>query len=561
MSYVQDWARSRTQEFILRDFYTFAKSTICPDIQEDPYREVCDWLESRIPSRKVWKQKFGIMLMPRLTYKTTLISALCLYAFLRDDQIRIVLGRANTQLSQATLYGIKIACQHPSIVAAFGNIAGRFAKWTDEFITLAERANGEREPTVDTTGLNSTKTGAHPDFVILDDLVNEQNFESPPQMEAARRLVQAFYPIIERWGSLLVVGTRWGDNDLYGWLMENDDKLEELKRGRQWERLIKGAYIDDGDGGRKLFAPYVLSEEHLTLLKERTEPKMFAAWYLNEARAEGEDIFSPSYITYVDGNYVGGPFCEFNLDTSTPGGKIIANKLGSDKIPLAVCMLIDPAPTVGKYSDFTGIVIVGFDPLANYWVLHAAEYKLMPSDRLAEIVFLAGKYRPKLIALESADLSAPMLEEKLKNHDISSRVVSFDPRLDRKKITSDPRLSPRGRTKKAAQIEALEPVLRAGRVFMSRGRVSPLVRQLLKYPYLDHDDVLDAFSMCRAYEEKMIVAVETDPLKVYQAMEEEEYRLEGLNPRTGKPLDEPKPKRWGQNFGRLYNRPTHGTLL
>jgi len=74
------------------------------------------------------------------------------------------------------------------------------------------------------------------------------------------------------------------------------------------ERFIKGAYVDDGDGNRHLFAPYVLSEEHLQFLKERTEPKMFAAWYLNEARAEGEDIFSPSYIQYIDGEMVGGPF-------------------------------------------------------------------------------------------------------------------------------------------------------------------------------------------------------------------------------------------------------------
>ena len=123
---------------------------------------------------KVWRVPY-----PRLTYKTTLISALCLYAFLKDENIRIVLGRATTQLSQATLYGIKLACTHPSVRAAFGDIEKRFAKWTDEFIVLADRTYAEREPTIDTTGLNTSKTGAHPDFVILDDLVNETNLESP----------------------------------------------------------------------------------------------------------------------------------------------------------------------------------------------------------------------------------------------------------------------------------------------------------------------------------------------------------------------------------------------
>ena len=159
-----------------------------------------------------------------------------------------------------------------------------------------------------------------------------------------------------------------------------------------------------------------------------------------------------------------------------------------------------------------------------------------------------------------SEILTKLLEEKLKLAGINSRVVSFDPRLDRRKITSDPRLSPRGRTKKAAQIEALEPVLRAGRVYMCRGRVSPLVRQLLKYPYLDHDDVLDSFSMSRAYEQEMIVQVDTDPLRVYKAMEDAEYLAEGIDPVTGKDLwhpEGPAKRKWGQDYGRhAKNRAT-----
>lgn len=353
-----------------------------------------------------------------------------------------------------------------------------------------------------------------------------------------------------------MVGTRWGTNDLYGALMSRDDENEARGKARQWDLFIKKAWVDDGNGGQKLFAPYVLSEEHLQFLKDNTEPKMFASWYLNEARAEGEDIFSPSYINYIDGEYVGGPFCEYNLDTQGVFGKALAAKLGTDKVPLAVCMLVDPAPTVGKYSDFTGIVVVGFDPAANYWVLYANKYKMMPSDRLAEIVYLASRYQPKLLALENADLSAPMLEEKLKLAGVACKVVSFDPRLDRRKITSDPRLSPRGRTKKAAQIEALEPVLRAGRVFFAKGRTAPLVKQLLDYPYVEgnHDDVIDAFSMSRAYEQQMVVQVDEDPMRVYKAMEDAEYLMEGLDPDTGKDLDARPPRKRGSFHGRLYNR-------
>jgi hypothetical protein len=183
----------------------------------------------------------------------------------------------------------------------------------------------------------------------------------------------------------------------------------------------------------------------------------------------------------------------------------------------------------------------------------------MPTERLNQIIFLCTKFRPKILALENADMNVPLLTEKLRQVGVDTKVVSFDPRLDRKKITSDPRLSPRGRTKKAAQIDALEPVLRAGRVLFVRGQVSPLVQQLLRHPYNGppyHDDVIDAFSMCLAYEEEMKVQADADPLRVYREMEEREYAMEGLDPRTGRAIDEdaPQKRRWGSDFGRLFAR-------
>jgi hypothetical protein len=89
--------------------------------------------------------------------------------------------------------------------------------------------------------------------------------------------------------------------------------------------------------------------------------------------------------------------------------------------------------------------------------------------------------------------------------------------------------------------------------------VSPLVQQLLRHPYNgppNHDDVIDAFSMCLAYEQEMKLVADVDPLRVYRHIEEQEYLMEGLDPNTGKPIDEEAPQkaRWGANFGRLFAR-------
>lgn len=556
---VIEWGRAQRRDFLMRDFFTFAKySGMCPDIDEESYRPVCDFLESRIPNTarvaewrlktgriglipSIWAKMFALFMTPRLTYKTSLISALVLFAYLLDSSIRIMLGRATTKMSEETLRGIATHIeQNVTLRLVFGDLRSHFVIWTAEEVVSGKRDAGIREPTVGTTGLNTSKTGAHLDFVILDDLVHELNYESPEQMETARRLVKSFNPVMMGWGSMLVVGTRWGDNDLYGWIMDEDDKRveAELARGNQteriWKRFIRGAYDDEGALSFPLSLPEAKIEEYRR--DPLIDPKMFAAWILNVTRAEGEDIFNLDSIKYFDGEFVPGLFPEIHLE---PKCFDLIKRFGP-RIPIQIVHLIDPAPTVGKHSDFTGIVIVGFDPDANWWVLLGEAHKMLPEPRLTYMLELAREMPPMLVALENADLSAPLLEDRLKASGIGAKVVGFDPRLDRRKITASA-LAPKGRTKKAAQIERLQHPLRAGRVFFARGRTADLVRQLTKYPYLDHDDVLDAFSMAQAYEEQMVLAAQDlTPEKVYESIEAHEFALEGLN-FDGTDVDEPRP--------------------
>lgn len=527
----------------MRDFFTFAKhSGICPDITEEEYRDVCEFLESRIPRRAhkgkemtAVQRMYALFMMPRLTFKTSLIGALCIFAMLLDFvetgriDIRIVLGRATTKDAEATLYGIKTQMErNPVLKSAFGDLRSLFDKWTDELITAHVRAGGIKEPTIDTTGLNTSKTGNHPDLVILDDLVHEQNYQSAKEMASARILVQAFYPIIERWGSLLLVGTRWGDNDVYGWVIDEEERRIQGGLKERWKFFILGAYDEQTQAVR---FPSVLPEERIQELRETVDPKLFAAWILNQARAAGENIFTLAYIQYVDAEYVGGPFGELELSDTKDNAPIL-RRFGK-RIPLSIVVLVDPAPTVGPLSDATGIVVIGFDADRNWWVLYADEVRKLPTERLNLVLFLARQYGPKLMALENADMDAPLLQDRMHDMGLSTKVVSFNPRQDRMRITRDAKLAPRGRTSKAAQIESTEPVLRARRVFFLRGMTAPLVRQLTKYPYLDHDDVIDAFSMGKAYEQLPQLAVESDPVKIADRISREterrEYELEGMD--------------------------------
>jgi LAGLIDADG DNA endonuclease family protein len=472
------------------------------------------------------------------THNTSLISAWCQFAICLDQDVRIVLCRATTSDAEATLYGIKTNISgNPVMKETFSDIL-QFEKWTDEMITLANRKPGMREPTIDTTGLNSSKTGSHPDAVLIDDIVHENNYQSGVEMEKAKNKIQAFYPIVERWGTLMVLGTRWSELDCYGWVLDFDERRVQANKKPRWEKIIWSCWKEDDQGNELVGVPRfpsVLPIQRIDDLRENTDPKMFAAWYLNKARTAGEDIFTLAYIQPFDCEFVGGPYSYIDLPP-TETNIHLRRKFGN-RIQVATVMLVDPAPTVGPKSDFTGIAVVGFDKEANWWVPAAYEVKMLPRERLNFLIYLALLYTPQIIALENADMDGVLLQDELSAKGLQTTVVSFNPRLDRQRITSDAKLAPRGFTKKEAQIERLEPKLRAGRCYFATGETSALTRQLTKYPQLVHDDVLDAFSMAQAYESALIEKVDMDPMRVFAEIEAREFALEGMNP-DGSPMYE-----------------------
>lgn len=539
----------------MRDFYTFAKwSGICPDIDEDPYRNICAYLESLLPNTPriaEWRQKTGrqhlrgkwlhllaLFLMPRLSFKTTLISALCIYAMIIDPDIRIVLCRATTTDAEQTLYGIKNHIEANAVLKSAFADSFVFEKWTDTAITLLKRKPGMREPTIDTTGLNTSKTGSHPDFIIVDDIVHERNYQSPIEIENSKNKIEAFYPILERWGTLICMGTRWSEQDCYGWIIDNDETKVQAGKPPRWEKKILSCW-KDGEPGVPMF-PTVLPVAKIDDLRENTtNTKLFSAWYLNVARSEGEDIFTLAYIQhFVIGEFYGGPFPELELDPVAKENQHLISRFGN-RIRLSTIMLIDPAPSVGPRADFTGVVIVGFDRERNWWVLSGEAIKQLPSARLDHILTHCRTYTPALIALENGDLGVPMLEDKLQSSGLRTKVVSFDPRMDRRRITAtSSKLAPRGFTKKSAQIEKLEHVLKARRVLFAKGNTTELVNQVLKYPQLIHDDALDAFSMALAYESFREAQVNDDPDRIFREIERREYELEGLDIDENEAVDE-----------------------
>ena len=89
--------------------------------------------------------------------------------------------------------------------------------WTLSEIAVdhPSRSKGEKDPTIFATSAKSTNTGGHVKLCIFDDLVTNENYASASEREAIKEAYQSFSSIATTGSIKWLVGTRYGDNDLY----------------------------------------------------------------------------------------------------------------------------------------------------------------------------------------------------------------------------------------------------------------------------------------------------------------------------------------------------------
>lgn len=476
---VHSWLKNQRCEHLLSSFKTFAReSGMVPDYSPQPHDEMCDELESQIPQLVTGrKQKKKVYLAPRGTFKTTLVIALIVYCVLKYPSIRIVIARAKHEESKQMLFEIKSAfTQNQVILDLFGDISEKAAVWSEESINIGRR----KEPTIDTAGLDISKTGQHPDFVFVDDIINDKNYRSVAITSQAKRVILSFYPVLEPWGSILVTGTRWAANDVYGWLLSEIE--EDLKEGREpsWTSYVRSAHLPNGD----LFFPDRLSEAQLDRLRRdlRSDPRMFAAWYLNQPYDDGTKLFRSEYLRYFVADFYATPYPHIDVLDEETGGRYI--------VPVEVTMTIDPALTTNRRSDSTGVTVVGCDAKGVWWVLIAKGYKAVPSVVADHALRWIGMFHPRVVLIESANADVGMvsrIQQGIRDLGVRSELQSYHPLLNEKK----------GERGKGQRIEALEPLFRDGKVAIHRGACDALLEQYDGWPDVDHDDVFDALAMQR----------------------------------------------------------------
>lgn len=449
------------------DLWFFVREVVGVGVaEEEPHGALCRWLQRPTP--------FGrrLVLMPRGSLKTTLVSqAYVLWRIARDPNIRVLLDsevRANAKSFA------RVIRSHIEGGVRFRQLWGDLVRqpgWTDDYFTV-QRTFETREPTVMTAGMDQTVVSQHYDLIVADDIVNDKTVGTPEMIRKTVEHYRLLLPLLESPQvnpevELVVVGTRWDDSDLYGYIlresgMETDEAMMVLREAGgeaqigEWSVFFRGIWREDGS---PLCGLYTV--DGLERIRRRIGEYHFAAQYLNDPVPVESATFRREWFRYW------------------------RPPLPED---LRVVQLVDPAISVRKHGDYSAIVALGFAEDGKRYLLHAWRGRVSPRELIDQIFSVYEEYMPGVVGIEQVSFQAALqilLEEEMARRGIWLPIRPMTPEYG---------------ASKEIRIRALQPLYESGQLLhparevQGRGQVEELELELLRFPRGQHDDLSDALA-------------------------------------------------------------------
>ena len=257
----------------------------------------------------------------------------------------------------------------------------------------------------------------------------------------------------------VLVMTRWHHDDIAGRILET--------YGSTWEVVKVPMLAEPGDilgrpeGG--LLWPEWFTEEMVS--RAQSDPRSWAALYQQTPQVDGGGDFKPDWLQYYNGTV--------------------------DHRNMAKVMLVDPASSKEKTSDFTAIWVVGLGEDENYYVLDMVRDRLNLTERADMVFKLHRKWRPSQVRYERYGMMGDI--DYLKS-EMKRRVYRFN------------LYEVAGKLKKEERIRRLIPLFERGKVYLpetfhgfvcgeQRDLVEDFIAEEYKpFPMGKHDDMLDSLA-------------------------------------------------------------------
>lgn len=391
-----------------------------------------------------------VILEPRGAAKTTWGNTIFLAHYIATHpDVRIGLVSNTARQSNDFSRAIKWTFEsNPRFRAIFGNLVST-AKWTDvEWLRADSKWHGSKDVTLYSVGAGGAIISKRFDIILCDDILDEENTVNIEQREKIENwFFKTLVPTLVPDGVMIVLGTRWAEEDLYEKLMTPVEK-----GGKGWHSIVRRALIEK-DGQLQSYWPEHWPIENLQGKRTELGSALFSCAYQNDISG------------LMAGNIFRRPFKYF--DALDPNRSWL------------IRMGVDLASSEREHADYTARVTTAEDQDGNFYVLSA--YRDRRETHHAEFIHDGWMAFPQmaLVICENQQFQSTLIQEVMADY---SQIPILGKRSDVDKVT---------------RARAVAAKFEAGKVYLNATlRDSDLERELLSFPK-GHDDYVDAlgFSM------------------------------------------------------------------
>jgi predicted phage terminase large subunit-like protein len=333
-------------------------------------------------------------------------------------------------------------------------------------------------------GAGGLLTGMGADAIIVDDPIkNQKEALSLRQRDNLWEWFKAtLFTRLEPDGILLIVSTRWHEDDIIGRILANNpitsitstnlDAIIQPTQQTNWHHLCIPAIAKDNDPlGRSPGEPLWKERFDLDTLNEQRKILgnfWFSALYQQEPIFSTGKIFKRQHFRY------------FWLEKDVIKYETIQNKLATKEILLlrhcSIFATIDLAIKTNERADYTVAIIFAISRSKEVFVLEVLREKFETTDHINLIINIHSRWQPVLIGVEAVQYQFTLVQHARR---LGLPVRELKPEKD-----------------KLARSLAIANWIDAGKVFFRSDApwLDEFEKELLAFPDGAHDDQVDALS-------------------------------------------------------------------
>lgn len=248
--------------------------------------------------------------------------------------------------------------------------------WSQDDGIVVRRKSNPKESTVEAWGLvDSQPTGAHFHTRVYDDVVTRTSVQTPDAIRKTTEAWELSLNLAQRGGTERYIGTRYHFNDTYAEMFRRDVATARL-------------YPATSDG-KPEGPPVFLDAESLASKRRKMGSYTFACQMLQNPKGDDVAAFDRDDLRYYK------------------------NETGED---MNIYMLVDPASSKKKESDYTALFVIGLADDQNYYVLDMVRDRLNLAERVDLVIEKHREWMPIAVGYErygmQADVEAIFQEQE-----------------------------------------------------------------------------------------------------------------------------------------------------